>query len=118
MKMTRMTSKQSGVRLVSPSSDREYLFEDMPKPSKPKSPDYIHQMREFISLSQEAGGLFRPVDAAKVLKITYGTIQGYLQLQKPPFEVVDLFGVRWITGRSIEERLLHRRSAGRPKVSP
>jgi hypothetical protein len=117
MKAIGLTSKQSGVRLVPSRSDREYLFEDMPKPSKAKSTDYALQMREFAAISQEVHGLFRPVDAAKILKITRGTIGGYLQLSKSPFEVVDFFGSRWITGRSIENRLNNPRAAGRPRIS-
>jgi hypothetical protein len=117
MKATRMTSKESGVKLVRSRSEPEYLFEDMPPPTPAKAPNPFDVMQEFVAVSSEVGGLLRPVDAAKVLGIVYGTIQGYLQHANPPFEVFEYFGVKWISGRSIRARLDNTPSRGRPRVS-
>ncbi len=117
MKATRMTSAESGVKLRSSRADREYLFNDMPEPTKPKAVNHLRLMREFVAVGDEVGGLIRPVDAAKVLKLAYGTISSYMQQAKPPFEVFEFFGVKWISGRSIEDRLLKCPPRGRPRVN-
>lgn len=118
MKATRMTSDESGVSLSSrpgTDSDDRFLFPDMPKPTEAARPNYLVHMHSFVRVSREEGGLFRPVDAAKILGIAYGTLAGYMDQATPPVDVYYYFGVRWVSGNSIEVRINKIKLRGRPK---
>nr|CRY97846.1 hypothetical protein [uncultured prokaryote] len=118
MKATRMTSKESGVSLSSRSCtdpDDRFLFPDMPKPIKPVRENALVTKRAFLAASIDHGGMFRPVDAAKVLGIAYGTLAGYMDQANPPVDVFEFFGVRWVSGDSIDARINKVKLRGRPK---
>lgn len=111
--LSRNPAMLEALRSRGSASDREYLFEDMPEPEGEPQLSPMEQLAEFRAISEELGGLVRPVDAAELLGISYSTVRSYILTGS--LEAVPYFGAEWISGRSIAGRLVRKPKPGRPR---
>ena len=89
----------------------------IPRPAKPKPirdalTKVRENLREFITAQKNYGGLIPQAMAAKALGVSTARIAALVDEGR--FEVITLFGRRYLGGRQFEEFLLEERKAGRP----
>jgi hypothetical protein len=96
--------------------DREYLFDEkeMPRAIEPEKLSPLEHLQAFRHSFIEHGGLIRPTDAADLLGIAYSTVATYMATGT--LQTVEFFGVRWITGNAVENRIKKPGKIGRPST--
>lgn len=72
----------------------------------------LKQFIAFRDLSDYHEGLFRQIDAARILGISGGAMRTYVARGK--VDTVDLFGQVWVSGLWIRRRLENPPATGRP----
>lgn len=87
-----------------------------PKPIRDALAKIREQLREFINAQKNYGGLIPQALAAKALGVSTARIAALVNEKR--FEVITLFGRRYIGGRQFEEFILQERKAGRPVNEP
>lgn len=83
-----------------------------PKPIRDALAKVREQLREFINAQKNYGGLIPQAMAAKALGVSTARVAALVDGGR--FEVITLFGRRYLGGRQFEEFLLEERKAGRP----